>query len=183
MTQVIFSFSTTEVNEALLHRNVPVFRQLYLAYSQPLYLLAFRLTKDESLAKDLVHNLFVNLWEKSSQLTITGNVQHYLFRAITNLALNEIKKRKKHTSEEILQWIPDEQALDSTADFLLFQQELLQHLKTLPPRCQEIFILSRVHGLEPPEIAQKLSITLNTVYYQLSIALKSLRQVLLEKKS
>ncbi len=58
----------------------------------------------------------------------------------------------------------------------------MQHLQALAPRCREIFLLSRINGLEPAEIAEKLGITLNTVYFQLSVALKALRAQLAPKK-
>lgn len=174
--------SAATVTEGLRDQNMDVFKQLYLTYSEDLFLLAYRWVKDESLAKDLVHNLFVHLWEKGASLTITGNVRHYLFRAVTNRALNELKRQSRHISEDILQWQADPDSLYETADYILLQKEMLQLVEGLAPRCKEIFLLSRVQGLEPSEIADKLNITLNTVYFQLSTALKHLRHHLLGEK-
>ncbi|PUZ26922.1 RNA polymerase sigma-70 factor, ECF subfamily [Chitinophaga costaii] len=182
MGQDVFSLSAAQVTEALQHRDPLVFQQLYNACSEELYLLAYRWLKDNGLARDMVHNLFVHLWEKGTTLTITGHVRHYLFRAITNQCINELKRQQRQLGEELLQFERDPASLYESADYILLQKELLQHLRTLPPRCREIFILSRIHGLEPQEIAQKLGITLNTIYFQLSVALKTLRPLLLPKK-
>lgn len=183
MLQDGYNISAEQANEGLRNRNVDIFQQIYLAYSEELFLLACRWVKDEHLAKDLVHNLFVHLWEKGDTLTITGNVRHYLFRAITNRSLNELKRRSRFVSEELLQWQADPASLNEISDYILLQKELLGHLQGLAPRCREIFMMSRMQGFEPAEIAEKLGITLNTVYFQLATALKHLRNHLQDKKS
>lgn len=182
MTWYGTEISATTLTEGLREKNMEVFKHLYLTYSEDLFLLAYRWVKDESLAKDLVHTLFVHLWEKGASLTITGNVRHYLFRSVTNRAINELKRQARHLSEDILAWQADPASLYETADYILLQKEMIQSVQGLAPRCKEIFLLSRVHGLEPSEIAEKLNITLNTVYFQLSVALKHLRLHLLGEK-
>ncbi|SJZ48453.1 RNA polymerase sigma-70 factor, ECF subfamily [Chitinophaga eiseniae] len=182
MTQHDRTISAAELTAGLRNHDKDLFQQLYHTYSRELYLLAFRWVQDEGLAKDMVHNLFVYLWEKGHSLTITGEVRHYLFRAVTNRCINELKRRSRTVSEELLRFESDTASFYEIADYIVFQQELLKHLAPLPPRCREIFVLSRVHGLEPAEIAEKLGITLNTVYYQLSVALSTLRTALLPKK-
>lgn len=78
-------------------------------------------------------------------------------------------------SEDLLQWQADPSSLNEISDYILLQKELIGHLQGLAPRCREIFMMSRVQGLDPSEIAAKLGITLNTVYFQLATALKYLR--------
>lgn len=175
-----YHISAEEATEAISSRNVQVFQQIYLAYSEELYLLAYRWLKDQGLAKDLVQNLFAHLWENGA--TITGNVRHYLYRAITNRSINELKRQSRFVSDEILQWQPEKEGLEQTTDHLLLQKEMLRQIQALAPRCREIFLLSRIEGLEPSEIAEKLGITLNTVYFQLAVALKHLRAHLLDGK-
>jgi RNA polymerase sigma-70 factor (ECF subfamily) len=48
-------------------------------------------------------------------------------------------------------------------------------IDSLPPKCREIFILSRYDGLKYKEISDKLNISVNTVETQMCIALKKLR--------
>lgn len=177
------NISASLANDALRNRDVTVFQELYTTYSEPLYLLAFRWVKDSSLAKDIVHNLFAHLWDRGGDIVITGQVRSYLYRAVTNLCINELKRRKRHIGEEILQFQADGHSFFEISDYVLFQQELMQHLGALAPRCREILLLSRVHGLEPSEIAEKLGISVNTVYFQLSVALKSLRGRIGPKKN
>jgi RNA polymerase sigma-70 factor (ECF subfamily) len=182
MTHDGYHISAEEATEALCSRNADVFRKIYIAYSEELFLLAYRWVKDHDLAKEVVQGLFAHLWEKGSQISITGNVRHYLYRAVTNRSINELKRRSRHVGEEVLQWQADTVSLHEITDHLLLQKEIMRLIQDLAPRCREIFLLSRFDGLEPAEIAEKLGITLNTVYFQLAVALKHLRAHLLDGK-
>lgn len=183
MATDVFPLSAAAVTEGLRNRDPLVFQQLYNAFSEELYLLAFRWLKDSGLSRDMVHNLFVRLWTQEPPPDIHGNVRHYLFRSITNACLNELKRQQRQLGDDLLQFHADPDSHFETADYILLQQELLRHIRTLPPRCREIFILSRIQGMEPAEIASQLGISLNTIYFQLSLALKTLRPILLSKKN
>ena len=56
---------------------------------------------------------------------------------------------------------------------LIVREEVIK----LPPRCRQIFEMSRVDGLSHAEIANQLMLSENTVGVQLSIALRRLRKV------
>lgn len=182
MTHDGYHISADEATEALRSRNADVFRNIYNAYGEELYLLAYRWVRDHDLAKEVVQSLFTHLWEKGPELTITGNLRHYLYRAVSNRSINELKRMSRHISEEALQWQADEASLHDITDHLLLQKEIVRLLQALAPRCREIFMLSRFDGLEPAAIAEKLGISLNTVYFQLAVALKHLRTHLLNGK-
>ena len=58
-------------------------------------------------------------------------------------------------------------------------QEIIRRaLDTLPERCREIFIKSRIEGLKYKEISDELGISVNTVENQMVTALKKLRVAL-----
>ncbi|MBW8683207.1 sigma-70 family RNA polymerase sigma factor [Chitinophaga rhizophila] len=174
--------SADDATKAFRNRDADVFREIYTVYSEELYLLAYRWVKEQDLARDIVQGLFTYLWEKGPEIQITGNLRHYLYRAVTNRSINELKRRARHVSEEALQWQADTGTLHEITDHLLLQKEILRLSQELAPRCREIFLLSRFDGLEPSEIAARLDIAINTVYFQLAVALKHLRTHLLNGK-
>ena len=55
------------------------------------------------------------------------------------------------------------------------REALSAGLGKLPPRCREIFEMSRFKGMKNQEIAEKLNISKRTVELQISLALKNLR--------
>jgi RNA polymerase sigma-70 factor (ECF subfamily) len=71
-----------------------------------------------------------------------------------------------------------------SADFYLTEAELnlaiQRSITKLPPRCRQIFQMSRMDNYSNAEIAEKLGISKRTVEIQISNALKILRQELSE---
>ncbi len=68
---------------------------------------------------------------------------------------------------------------ESSIEAYFAESELRQAIQAcmikLPPRCREIFELSRLSGLSNQEISEKLSISKRTVELQISNSLKVLR--------
>ena len=110
---------------------------------------------------------------------VTGMpLKAYLLRAVRNRALNHIRHLRVRREAE-----PDVVATYDEpmgADQLLVAGELAEAIKFavagLPPRCREIFELSRVDGLRYAEIAEALEISEKTVEAQMGKALKTLRE-------
>lgn len=71
------------------------------------------------------------------------------------------------------------EALEAVDENLVLDTDLEQRIheaiQSLPEKCREIFILSRVEGLKYSEIAEKLHLSISTVDNQIGIALKKLR--------
>ena len=58
------------------------------------------------------------------------------------------------------------------------EKKIHQAISTLPERCREIFVMSKLKGMKYREIAESLGISQNTVEGQMAIALKKLREEL-----
>ncbi len=64
--------------------------------------------------------------------------------------------------------------------YVLIEQELKLKIEktihSLPDRCREVFILSRMNGLKNKEIAERLNINIKNVERHISRAMKSFRE-------
>ncbi len=98
----------------------------------------------------------------------------FLFTTARNQAINA-SKRAEIRGENVLAKIEDLDVLDTESDVaeeVAQKQELEileQAIESLPARCREIFKLRKVQGLSQQEIAEKLGLSVFTVYHQLSI--------------
>ena len=161
----------------------PAFEQLFRSFFPGLVLFAQKYVPDQDTAKEIAHNVFLNLWEKKEKIDTSSSLKSYLFTSVHNRCLNYIRDQKKFDRDE-----SHFERLDSTeftdASDLLEEQELEQRiydaLQALPEKCREVFTLNRFEGLKYTEIAEKLGISVKTVESQMSKALKILREKLID---
>ena len=154
------------------------FRELFNRYYQTLLAVAINLLHDINTAKDVVQEVFFQLWKKRETLTVPRNVEAYLKRATINTALNYIKAKKRTSTLKDSSEIPTQitGAVEQLeADEV--QMAIQQALASLPKRCREVFILKRMEGLSLKEIAAKLDISPKTAENQITKALKVLKEV------
>lgn len=159
------------------------FEALFRSFFPSLVLFAQKYVPDQDTAKEIVHNVFLNLWEKRQQVDTGSPLKSYLFTSVHNRCLNYIRDQKKFDKDETRF-----QKLDSTefSDGVdrLEEQELEQRiydaLQALPKKCRAIFMLNRFDELKYAEIAEKLNISVKTVETQMSRALRILREKLVD---
>ncbi|WP_037317905.1 RNA polymerase sigma factor [Salegentibacter sp. Hel_I_6] len=152
-----------------------VFPLIFDRYWKRLYSYAFKIYRNDKVCEDIVQEIFISLWEKASESQIL-NLEAYLLRSVKYRVANHIRSLKFSSSqEEILESIPYPSNSVLNMEYQEFENEILSKVKKLPPRCQEIFILSRFDNYSNSEIAQKLNISIRTVEKQISNALSYLK--------
>lgn len=77
-----------ELIKALRQDDRGAFKTFCGIYYDPLYRFLWRKTRDEETAKDLVQELFLNIWKNRANLDETQSSKPYLYRAANNLAIN-----------------------------------------------------------------------------------------------
>ena len=162
--------------DAIKRDNKSAFRALFDKYYQLLLAVAINFIKDVNTAKDIVQEVFFQIWQKREQLNISSSVEAYLKRSVINRSLNLIKYQQRLTGDEALGFKESNEvsALEKIQANEL--QEVIQHaLDSLPERCRLIFIMRRVEGLSHKEIAEKLEISPKTIENQMTKALKILK--------
>ena len=132
------------------------------------------ITKDQDASVEIVQDFFVKLWENREKLEI-NSVKSYIFRAIHN---NSIKFLNKKLSFETIN-NDKEYGFILPNDFEL-NENIEKSINELPPKCREIFILSRIDKLRHNEIAEKLGISSKTVEVQIRKASLILKEKLKE---
>lgn len=157
------------------------FRELFDHYWQDLFGFCRYHIQDEEVSKEIVQNLFLSLWERRNQLRVDVNIGHYLFRAarlqIVRFYRDQIHERK---SIDNVKAFSSQIANDTEEE--VYARDLSRYITevvdSLPPKCREVYLLSRHDGLSIFEIAQTLNLSIKTVEAHLSKALRRLRREL-----
>ena len=152
-----------------------------LLYHQYKYLIApnlLRLVKSESVAEDLLHDLFLKIWQNRGQLDPEQSLRAYLFRIAHNMVIDFFRKaaRNKSYQEHLvinanLSYSHIEEMMDDRQK----QAFLHQALETLSPQSRLVFKLCKLEGKSYDEISQLLKISPNTVSNHLVKATKHIR--------
>ncbi len=163
-------------------QTIQEYQQAFEEYYQPLCNFAYSFVKDRDEAEDVVQAVFINLWKKRTSIEIQSKLSSYLFSATKNNALMVLRRQQYESKyvEHIQQRAPIiyEDDTQDAEEQLLLKEKIFQAIQTLPPKCQQIFKMSKLSGLTYKEIASDLSISVKTVENQMSKALKILREQL-----
>ena len=161
----------------LKNDEIVAFERLYNLYSVKVFNFSRKYLKSDEDAQEIVQDVFMKIWDSRHQIDLEQYFNGFIFRISKNAALNKIRKR---VGEPDSFWPVKEDfsAINLTEQEILFAEmkDLLEKaVEGLPPKRQEIFKLSRFHGLSNKEIAARLDISINTVEGQIRKAIKYLR--------
>ena len=154
------------------------FQQSFFQFYEPLCQYAFTLVKEQAACEDIVQDIFMRIWEKKQDLIGKPGLQYYLYTAVRNNCLTFLEKQRKNSSVPLLaEDIPDEvtERPGERVPETDFAALLKNAFELLPPKCREVFALSRLNGLSYQQISEVLGISIKTVENQIGKALKILR--------
>lgn len=154
------------------------FRELYDAYTPPLYKFVYQYVKSADTAKEITHEALVKLWLHRETLDPDRSVKGYLFATCRNSLIKELRRQVRNPNfRDYLSIIP-EAGVESpiSYDYDAYLRAVRSARETLTPRQKEILILSREEGLSAGEIATRLGISEQVVRNQLSAAMKIIRE-------
>lgn len=81
-----------ELVQRLKEHDLGAYDIIYLKYYKMLCVNAYFFLKNEQESKDLVQNLFLDIWEKKLYRQFHDDLKGYLFQAIKNRCLNQLEK-------------------------------------------------------------------------------------------
>lgn len=155
------------------------FRKIFDQYFASLVGFANTFVSDVELSEDLVQEVFVGLWEKQDEYQNEVSLKVYLYRAVRNKCLNNIK-HEQVKNKYIAESLPRLETEDFFLDQVLSEEVsrlLYRFIGELPKQRQQIIRYSLL-GLKNPEIADIMRLTVNTVKSHKMHAYKELREKL-----
>jgi len=165
---------------ALRQGDEQVFERVFREYYATLCVHARRYLIEHEVAEEVVQDMFYKMWERRESLIINSSISAYLYRAVTNHALNYIKYQgHARKYREFIGFRAEEQKTISAHDTLVhndLEKQLIGLVQAMPERRRMIFEMSRLEGLRYTDIAERLGISLKTVEVQMSKALEYMRE-------
>lgn len=172
----LITYSDQELFHFLRDGDAQAFETLYNRHLPRLYAMSIKLTGDALLARDIIQDIFTNLWENREDIEV--RYPEAWFRgAVRFQVANLIRDGRIH--ERYLTFLLQQNTgaeMAAETDVRELQAIIQQAISELPEKCREIFRLSREGHLSNLEIAERLRISPKTVENQMTIALKKMRQ-------
>jgi RNA polymerase sigma-70 factor (family 1) len=180
---MIKELNDQDVLKEIALKNYQEFDKLYRSHYKRLFLISFKYTNHQEVSEEVVHDVFMKIWEQSANLIITQSLGAYLSKAVVNTSLNAIKKIKR--SKELAEYYQTDDFYDADANHLTddaadTERKLIlleESIEKLPPQCKKIILMSKYHKLKQQEIADQLNISIKTVKNHLTYAYKKLREM------
>lgn len=170
-----------QIIEGIRCGDINIMKHLYECYYVLLCNFAYRFTKDIDTAKDIISDIFLNIWLKREKIEISTSLRSYLYVAVRNQCLNYLKIMKRNNLR--LSFHDEDESWDIASEEEFFKaiesdEEVELILSKLPDRKRLVFKLKVIDGLKYKEIAEILSISVNTVQNHMVEAYKILSKKL-----
>ncbi|MBC8986815.1 RNA polymerase sigma-70 factor [Pedobacter sp. N36a] len=170
-----------ELIRGICQRDRQSFENFYKLYYRKLYMLAYQYVRNQEQAEEIVHDIFLKFWDGALELNIKQSLGSYLSRSVINTALNTLKKEKRmavHVEKYTAGFDESEEISD---DATILENKLLcleAAIKTLPPQCKKVLMMSKFEKCKQQEIADTLNISIKTVKNHLTIGYERIRNLM-----
>ncbi|MDL2228192.1 RNA polymerase sigma-70 factor [Bacteroidales bacterium OttesenSCG-928-K03] len=168
-----------DIIKKLREGNHNAFEMIFKEWYSALCEYAFSILQNDDDTQDVVQKFFCKFWDKREQIEIHTSIKSYLYRSIHNDCMNVIKQRK--TRADYINYSVQEIDINYTDNNIITNElnvNIQNAIEKLPPRCKEVFLLSRINNLSYSEISRTMDISVGTVETQMVKALKFLRNEL-----
>lgn len=162
------------------NHDIVLYEKLFKQYYNPLLRFAYRYVNNETIAENIIHDVFLFLWNERNKLDFAVNIKTYLFNAVKNRCIDHLRRKKTENRYKILNIVLDIETQNPETILINkeFETAIKDALNDLPEKRREIFVMNRFDRLTYSEIASILNISIKTVETQMSRSLKFLRKKL-----
>lgn len=157
------------------------FNEIFSLLYQRITYMVVRLVGDEEDAKDILAEVFIKLWDKRTDFHSLPAMKAFLYISARNKALDYLKtkKRREASKTNYAYWVDHPEEVSALVLDAELVARLEREIQALPVKCREIVQLAYYEGLSSEQIAQRLGISLQTVWNQKTTAMKRLRAAFL----
>jgi RNA polymerase sigma factor (sigma-70 family) len=172
--------------ELVAQKDAGALEALYDRYGRAAYSLARRILTEETLAQDVVQEVFLSLWRDAQRFDPgRGTVATYLLSMTHHRAVDVVRReehlRRWRTSEAGLELEPDPDPRARVEDEVEASErraEVRAALAGLPAAQREALLLAYFGGYTQREVAALVGVPLGTVKTRMAAGMRKLREAL-----
>jgi RNA polymerase sigma-70 factor, ECF subfamily len=160
------------------------FRKLVEVTSPIAFSVAFRMLGDEELAKDIVQETMVTIWQKLSKIKSAEVYKTWIYRIVVNKCYDQLR-RKKRSPEFVandLAWAVLSNKISENPSTELENRETAQIISLLTnrlsPKQKAVFILSDIEELPHDEISEITGMNKSGIKANLHYARKNISELI-----
>ena len=172
------NYEDSDILKMLNENDEKAIELLFDKFFEYLCAVVYRVLHDYEAARDVVQDIFFDLWRKRDTISIKTSLRPYLRRAAVNRAINHLKRKRITVNEDddaAIDMISSDPSGQAHLEKNELETRIYEVIESLPPKCKLVFGMSRFENMSYQEIADALQISVKTVENQISKALKILR--------
>ena len=170
--------------ELVAQQDAGALEALYDRYGRAAYSLARRILTEETLAQDVVQEVFLSLWRNARRFDAgRGTVATYLLSMTHHRAVDVVRReenlRRWRTSDEGLELAPDPKArVEDEVEASERRAEVRAALKDLPDPQRQALLLAYFGGYTQREVAALVGVPLGTVKTRMAAGMRKMKEAL-----
>jgi RNA polymerase sigma-70 factor (ECF subfamily) len=153
-------------------------QSLYERYKRQIFNLAYRYTYNRASAEDLLHDIFIKVFDQLHKLDTTQAFQGWLYRVAVNTCLSYLRSRRSPVKNTVS--FTDAAFLEPSQydNKSLVKSALDAAINELPMKLKSVVLLHDVQGHKHQEIAEIMGWSVGTSKSQLFKARMKIRKIL-----
>jgi RNA polymerase sigma factor (sigma-70 family) len=178
-----------ELHRRLLQGDEAAFEELYRSYAPAAYGMAYRVTGQEALAQDVVHDAFIAMWRAPEAYDAArGSLRTFFLSLVHHRAVDTVRReermRRRNERAANLEATHDEDVAEGVveASYLgVRRKEVREAMLALPAEQRRVLELAYFGGYTQARIAEELGIPVGTVKTRTLAAMRKLRRALVRE--
>ncbi len=160
------------------------FRKIVEKSTPLIFSVAFRIMGDEDVARDIVQDTMVTVWQKIKKIKTAESYKTWVFRIAVNKCYDQLRKQKRQKEDRYdeNEWAVISNHLSEEGSTELENRENARIVSLLTnqlsPRQKTVFVLSELEGLDSDEIVRITGMARSVVKANLYYARKNIGQLL-----
>lgn len=178
---IIVKSTESELIKKLRNGSYKAFNSIYDLYAKRLYAYCIQYLKSPEDAEEIVHDVFIQLWQERENIRQNETLASLLFIMSKHKLINAWRAKLNHPLYEDYVNYVNQFSVDDTGNKIEyddFMKKIHDILVDLPDTQRKVITLSRFKQLTNKEIAAILQLSEQTVKNQLVLGIKKLKEKL-----